>query len=915
MRLRSLLTPAVLAAALAAHGVSLAQDGGFTISPENGEPAPLPTTRPETDGADAVLPPPPTNRFGRPTPPPFDINGDGRAPVVNFQEEPEVIFRPSTTVSPLSDGRGPLPVLPFDATNRSQLQDLTRLLHESNEDVRELRVLVDGSQQWIDAVIDRPIVPRRTIRLDGEIDYASWTFFLSAAEASRGGTLTVGFTNSVLVLPEASRLRVFLNGRQIAQTAIDSPDRTKVIALPIAAGLLRPGNNAVRIETDMRHRIDCSVDATFELWTRIDTRLTGFSFDGGRATLSGLNDIPGVGVGSNGATLLRILQRNPASGVNKDRALRAAQAAAVRGRFVQPLVEVSDLRDLQAPAPGVLNIIIGTYNQLQSAVPSVPAEGASGPILALVDNADLGPTVFITGPSERAVENALARFNASGAQEAPRLPIAATPPWLVPDSVPIEKDDGVSLDRAGVKTINFSGRRFTTDFRVTLPPDFYASAYGEATLYLDAAYSSDVEPGSRLSVLVNGELSTAISFTSSRGEVFEDFPITLPMRNFRPGVNQVAIVADLETEADRACLPGGTVPSRDRFVLFSSTELVFPEFARIGQLPNLASFATNGSPYSLSPEPVRVYIGGTSFDTIGAAGTLMSNIAISRGMPISTNVIDSVSQYADAGAIIVAPLQDVSTAALEATGASRVIPATWLQPFPPDGSASEPEGLERYDAVLRRLRQQLRQEEVRLDRAANGNVDRGVRQDIAADPLSDGGVTRDRWFEDLQQERGIGTMLSGAVRSLRNALSLGFSGRSRGGFAGPGDLRPVGDDATLILAQAPAPANDRSAWTLVTAPTAGLLSASVAAISAPDDWNRIGGQITAFDVENSNIQTVAVGNVNYLATVPLTFANFRLIAANWFSINSSVYAVVLVVAAAALGFLTWLLVRPVGRKD
>lgn len=915
MRVLSVLPAAAIAlstvfvAATASAQAPFSVRGQASDVPES--PAPQVQQRLAQDEANTVAPTAPrtTLQPAAPVAAPFDINEDGASPVVPDDRDEEEFSRPSTTVSPLAGGRRPGAVVPVEAVSFEQRRALNQLLKDDTTDVRELRVTLENSDDWVDSVVDRPIVPYRTLRLDGEIAFSSWTVFLNAAEAARGGNLSIAFTNSVLVLPEASRLRVFLNGRLIAETAIDSPDRTKVIALPVSSDLLRPGENAIRLEAEMRHRIDCSINATYELWTRIDTRLTGFSFGGGRIPLIGLADIPAVGVATNGATRLRVVQPMGNSPINMDRMLRAVQAAALRGRFIQPLVEVAPDLSSAMPEPGVLNIVIGTYDMVSALTNAVPSDGQVGPVAAMVDNPRIGPTVVITGPNQRAVDTALARFDAPALPNQPRSAIVATPPWLVPDGVRVNGADTVSLRQAGVETINFSGRRFKTHFNVTLPPDFYAAAYGEAQLLLDAAYASDVEPGSRLSVLVNGVLSTAISFTSSKGEVIEDFPIALVMENFRPGINTVEIVADLETETDAVCLPGGTVPGRDRFALFSSTELAFPDFARIGQLPNLASFATNGFPYQLSDSPVRVRIGGTAADTVGAAGTLIARVAVSRGASFPTEVVDQAGPFAGEGVIIVAPLNEVSNLALETTGAARAIPSNWLQPYP-TSTGAEPEGLERYDNVLRRLRQQLRQEEVRLDRNVAA-ADENALRDVSVDQRGETQRSQERWFDEVTNDNGISRLFSNLFQSVKNAVNFNVSLGDSDRLA---SMPLISDRSTLMLAQAPAPDNSDTAWTLVTAPTAGLLSASLASLSAPGEWRRIGGRITAYQLDDSQVQTVPVEQVSYLATLPLSFTNLRLIAANWFSINNGIYAIALILVAIVLGVVTWALVTPLGRR-
>ena len=928
-RLGVAASAAAILVALAAQVPATAQVAPFTVGggarsqgadiPANRSPSAQRDIAAEEAAPLAPVPDPgaapsPASRLrGRPTGPrPFDINGDGASPNTALPMDEEPYFpSASTTVSPLAGGRQPSEVVPIDAVSPEQRDELNLILKREVGEVRELRVNIDNSQEWVDSVVDRPIVPYQTLRLDGEIDERSWNVFLSATEAARGGTLSIAFTNSVLVLPEASRLRVILNGRQIAQTAIDSPDRTKVIALPIPADLLRAGENAISLEADMRHRIDCSLNATYELWTRIDTRLTGFSFGGDPIALMGLADLPAIGVGINGGTRIRVIQPQSESIGSIDRMLRAVQSAAVRGGFLQPLVEVADTAADVAPVPGTVNVAIGTVESLKRIAPQIPLADAAGSTLDLIDT-PIGPTVIITGPTERDVDDALARFDAqSSTAGAQPTSLAATPAWLVQNGARIRSGSSITLADAGVETIEFSGRRFHRSFNVNLPPDFYAAAYGEAEMLLDAAYTSDVRPGSRLLVFVNGTLSTAISFTSKNGERLDDFPITLGMQAFRPGRNTIELAAELDTEADRACLPGGTVPSRDRFALLSTTRLVFPAFARIGQLPNLASFATNGFPYGRAPEPIRVRVAGTSPDTVGAAGTMLARLSISRGAPLRTTVVDQVDQYRGSGVIVIAPLSEVDNQTLEATGAAGVIPASWLQPGASPGRARpEPEGLERYDEVLRRLRQQVRQEEVQGTPTVTVD-DRLAGSDLPLDQRNEIQRSRDRWFDEAEEKGGVGSFIGEIFQSIRGALKFNVRSGATNDFTTP----LVSDTATLVLAQAVAPDRADTAWTLVTAPSAALLSTSMAAIAAPDVWARIGGRITTFELDSNTVETVPVERVEYLATAPLSFSNLRLIAANWFSLNSGIYALGLIVAALFLGLLTWAVVRPLGRTN
>src|SRR5690606_24837968 len=137
-----------------------------------------------------------------------------------------------------------------------------------------------------------------------------------------------------------------------------------------------------------------------------------------------------------------------------------------------------------------------------------------------------------------------------------------------------------------------SGRRLRTRAVVAFPGDSYANAYGEATLYLDAAYAADVLPGdSHLEIFVNGNVAATVPFNATSGGLLQQFPITVPLRHFRPGINEIWLEAVTLTHSDQACGPGATLPGRSRFALFDTSTLSFPDFAKIGVQPNLAAVA------------------------------------------------------------------------------------------------------------------------------------------------------------------------------------------------------------------------------------------------------------------------------------------------------------------------------------
>ncbi|MGX1097063.1 cellulose biosynthesis cyclic di-GMP-binding regulatory protein BcsB [Amorphus sp. MBR-141] len=858
------------------------------------------------------------------TPPPFSLGGGnqggGQQAAPARQQNPalppvETLLDPSrapgwnTAPAPAANQPGSQQN-PITVDTSNQLDELNRFLEDDTDTgQRTMEVSLGNSEGTLPAV-DRPIVPFAHLRLEGEVDFRSWTIYLSAAQAARGATLTVAFTNSVLVLPEASQLRVYLNTREIMTTQIDSPDNTKVVAVPITPDMVRPGANAIRFEVDQRHRIDCSLQATYELWTRIEPRLTGLSFRGGDVPLQSLAELPAVGVDTTGATRIRVLQPASMTSGAQNNILEAVQTMAVRGRFEHPLVEILTPGMPAPPQPGVVNLVMGTFAEISRLVRDVSPDAQSMPIAVLQDRPDIGPTVFVAAPDERSLIVALRRLEAEIDPISRVNPIAATPPWHSPDAIEIDGAERFSLRDAGVFTQEFSGRRFETHFQIELPPDFFAAAYGQATIELDAAYTPAVLPGSRLNVYVNGALATALSFTTNDGRVFSKFPVRILLKNFRPGLNDVRISVNLLTDADTLCLPGGTVSTQQRFVLFNTTEFVFPAFARIGRVPDLASFGADGFPYSIGDKPIAVRVSGDSRDTLGAAASLMARLAVTRGKRLNAVAVDSISSLIGRPAIVVGAFSEVTPLVLQQTRVDRVIPQSWLTPRAA-GNRLQPEGLSQYDEILKRMREQTREEDALRNRNVAVDEFRST-DDLMTDERSQTEELYDRWRTDVRHGEGLAGTLGDLRAWFGRQFDVSFDALSNrnGTDAGP----QVMEQATLIIAQAAAPQSVDDAWTLVTAPTPALLSASVASISASGQWDRMGGRLSAFQFDSDAVQVMPAENPVFIVTEPLSFQNMRLIAANWFSLNNGIYALVMIFAAVVLGVFTHRVIQPMGRK-
>lgn len=746
---------------------------------------------------------------------------------------------------------------------------------------------------------DRFIVPLKRLRLEGEGDARAWVTNVSEEEAGRAATLLVGYTNAVVVMPEASRLRVTINGQSIIETPIASSQGPTQIAAPIRPGVLRAGSNLIRFEVTQRHRTDCSVSSTYELWTDIDNAATGLAFAGGLPLLTGgLDDLPAVGVDETGATRIRVVTPGPLEGGGSARVLRAVQGIALRGRFPHPVVSVSDAAAGPAPS-GTVTLVLGTAAELPRLMGSPPPEAALQPVTRFIADRRLGgPTLVIAGPTGAEVDAAIERLNT--------LPVTArdavnTSGRFAPDAPLFTGARRVRFADLGVSTQEFSGRRFRVRFGIALPADFYATAYGQATVLLDAAYTAEVRPGSHVDVYVNDQIASTLTIGNRGGGLFQRQPLKIPLTNFRPGLNRVWVEVVLDTEADARCLPGATLPGDDRFVLFDSSEFAMDDFARIGRTPDLAAFVARAFPYRLDVNPLAVVLARHDAPTVSSGATLMARLALAKGEPIPIDPAPASTTLGERPAIFVGAIGQTAPGILGQVGIAESTRVNWVAGPGDDVSARPPGSSANYDDVLQRFR----------DRQVPGNDPaRTAESQSQEGPADNTPEVYERWRENLSGGGGLGGVLTTFENWTKRTFGISYSSLRIG--ESEQTLFEPPPRTSVLLAQGIAP-NGSSTWTLLAGRTAEGLANGMETFTAQEIWNRISGQAVAYQASTGELDRRDVSQYRFVVTESLGFANFRMVAANWLSINILPYALILVASGLVLGIATAFLLRRLGR--
>ncbi|PDT05108.1 cellulose synthase BcsB subunit [Rhizobium chutanense] len=712
--------------------------------------------------------------------------------------------------------------------------------------------------------IRRYVVPFSKLGLAGEYDRRSWSVYLTPEEAAAKASFTFAYQNAVVVAPEASALTAYLNNRPIGQQRVGSPDGPSAVTFEVPPGLLQPGANLVTFEAAQRHRTDCSIQSTYELWSNIDPAGTYLSFAGtDAALLAGADAIRAIGVDGAGKTEFDIVVPALEQPGTTRPLLRLAQGLSVLSSMPNQIFAFSATA-LPAAGPGKLSVLVGTAAELRPLFPGLPPGAESAALAAFVTDPRSGsPVLLISGPSWQAVSSAIDTIvSPTDRSSDVRRDVLTTERWSAPNAPLVFSDTSIALSRLGVKTTEFSGRRLRTSFNIAVPADFYANAYGEAKVLLDAAYTDNVLPGSHIDIYVNDNIASTVPITTTSGGILRHLPIRVTMRHFKPGLNTMAIEAILMTKDDAACAPGATAGATPRFALFDTSELHIPDFARVGQRPNLAAMAGTAYPYGRATEPTPLFIDRIDADTLSAAATLLGQMAITAGHPIAVETVASPNMIGDRDAIFIGSISQMPATALSQTNIATASQASW-RPV----TDAQP----------------------------------GVVDTVTA-------------FEEWNSKVS-GGVLHSRVMAFREWVSRNFDiSRSSLQFVpGAEEIFTPPNAATLLVAQGSSPAGTGS-WTVVAAPSAKDLREGIEVLTAQLNWPQLSGHITTYSGKTGKIEAVPVTRFDFVPSMPWSIANYRLIAANWLSTNILSYAFLLVVFVLLIGVTTSTMLKRLGRS-
>lgn len=507
----------------------------------------------------------------------------------------------------------------------------------------------------------RYLLPGANLRLVGEEAKQGVVVYLTAAQAAAPASLKFSLLNALVVAPEISTLHVRVNQTEVATTPIASSSAATPIAIEVPAGTLRAGANVIEFRATQRHRTDCTVDSTYQLWTEIAGNTAELSFTGDTlSTITQLADIGAVGVDATGNTTIRLIAPDLADPTARAAILHLVQQIGLALRAPKLSVVLADAPSgtLQA---GVLDVAVMPATELPAALQAAQAQASAGPLAAMLPMPTGANTLVVSGPTW----DTIVRAGDAMLSAAPVSP--ERPRFDLPSPLPLmEANSSASLASLGVDRLEFNGRRYATQLQFELPADFYAYRYGELELVLDAAYSSDVLPGSEIDIYTNGQIASATPLLRTDGGMLKDTRIRIPMTNLRPGRNEATLAVNLQTRSDAVCNAGWTGQAPARFVLSNNSYLRLPDYARATAVPDLQVLTGSAWPYG-NDGVVPIAIGDDA-DSLLAAMMFATRVATASGKVITFKPAAQAELTPDANAMLIMPLAAMSPLTLARSG-------------------------------------------------------------------------------------------------------------------------------------------------------------------------------------------------------------------------------------------------------
>ncbi len=344
------------------------------------------------------------------------------------------------------------------------------------------------------------------VRLTGEVQRED--FFIDLPLAGAAQDVVLSYRIAINVLPEQSQLLIRINGADLSPIEPNAFEGFEQLILPGA--LLKEGRNEISVSAHHAHRIFCGPDATFAVWTEINTNTSG----------------------------VRLLRRDlPTDATGLMMALRAQVAASgnLAVRMADDLVE-----------DGLLDALGPRLTGLRGGGPVVlVTERAYGVAEGLVPMARI-TVVYGAAPAvdvRRAGDGAVVMLLTVGYDgKLPDLDTLLPLPAPVPNVAPLPPGIETALAYLGFDQPNAFNRYTEQTVTFRLPDDWLLLASQKAVLRLGYGFPEGLPKGALMLVKVNGTTIRMLPLDRDGGKALPALDVDFRARLLLPGANALTFV-------------------------------------------------------------------------------------------------------------------------------------------------------------------------------------------------------------------------------------------------------------------------------------------------------------------------------------------------------------------------------------
>lgn len=434
------------------------------------------------------------------------------------------------------------------------------------------------------------------VRLTGEVQ--SEGFFVDLPLAASARDLVLAYRIAINVLPEQSELHIRVNGTDLEPVMPSAFEGFEELILP--SELLIAGRNEISVRAHQSHRIFCGPEASFAVWTEINTNTSGVRL---RRT-----DLPVTPVG-----------------------LRMALGAQVAISGVLPVSFLTETDEgfLDGLAPRLAGLRDGSpvrfdqqspysvaYGPAQMArITILPGDGA--PFTEIRRAADDAIVLVLT----QGIDGSMPDLNEVLPLPGPIENIAALHPGFVTTLRDLAFDQTDAFNRYSEQEVTFA-----------LPDDWLILASQRAELRLDYTFADGLPKGAIMLVKLNETTVRLLPLDRNGGKALPTLEIDFPARILVPGANALTFVAIIPGDPPEEHCPPLTGPLLT--IGAQSTMFVPPS-------PKMRMLGIDRPLIAMRPDQVSTETVSSSSERI--AGGLMATVAAALRPVAETKLIADAS--------------------------------------------------------------------------------------------------------------------------------------------------------------------------------------------------------------------------------------------------------------------------------